>query len=87
MPYLVKAVSTFGIVTWLTRRGVGGRSIAARSSADVFATLEDASDAIAKMHWVFTGAGLRFSVVETYEEEGAMHVRDSVVPRAARQVV
>jgi hypothetical protein len=36
MPYLIKAVSTSGIVTWLTRPGTeGSRSIASRSRAHV----------------------------------------------------
>jgi hypothetical protein len=78
MPYVVKAVSTSGIVTWLTAPGVGGcRAMAPRSSADVLSTLEGAWRAIAEMPWVFTDAGIRFSVVETYEEEGTEHVRTS----------
>ncbi len=53
--------------------------MAPRSSADVLPTLESAGVAIAEMPWVFTDAGIRFSVVETYEEGGIEHVRDSVV--------
>ena len=72
MPYLIKAVSTSGIVTWLTRPGTeGSRSIASRSRADVLATAENASAEIARMPKVFKDAGIRFSVVETYEEVGA----------------
>jgi hypothetical protein len=69
MPYLIKAVSTSGVVTWLTRPGTEGfRSIARRSRADVLSTLEDATAEIARMPQVFKDAGIRFSVVETYEE-------------------
>jgi hypothetical protein len=72
MPYLIKAVSTSGIVTWLTRPGTEGcRSIASRSRADVLATAEDACAEIGRMPKVFKDAGIRFSVVETYEEVGA----------------
>jgi hypothetical protein len=79
MPFVIKAVSTSGIVTWLTPPGVGdGRSMAPRSSADVLSSVEDAWMAIAEMPWVFTAAGIRFSVVETFEEDGAEPARDSV---------
>jgi hypothetical protein len=58
MPYVVQAVSTSGIVTWLTPPGVGGcRSMAPRSNADVLSTLVDAWGAIAQMPWVFSNAG------------------------------
>jgi hypothetical protein len=71
MPYLIKAVSTSGIVTWLTRPGTeGSRSIASRSCADVLATAEDAWAEITRMPRVFKDAGIRFSVVETPEEMG-----------------
>ena len=67
MPYLIRAVSTSGIVTWLTRPGTeGSRSIASRSRADVLTTAEEASEEIAKLPKVFKDAGIRFSVVETY---------------------
>ena len=72
MPYLVKAVSSSGVVRWITRPGKEGlREIAQRSHADVLSTLEDAMDAITKMPRVFTDAGIRFSVVETYEDGSA----------------
>jgi len=72
MPYLIKAVSSSGVVTWITRPGTEGfREIAHRSRADVLSTFEDATGAIAKMPQVFTDAGIRFSVVETYEEGSA----------------
>jgi len=67
MPYLIRAVSTSGIVTWLTRPGTeGSRLIASRSRADVLATAEEASAEIARMPRVFEDAGIRFSVVETH---------------------
>jgi hypothetical protein len=70
MPYLIKAVSTSGVVTWLTRPGTEGvRSIAARSRADVLSTLEDATAEIARMPPVFKDAGIRFSVVETDQKK------------------
>jgi hypothetical protein len=79
MPYVIKAVSTSGIVSWLTPPGCGGcRSMAPRSSADALSSVEDAWVAIAEMPWVFTAAGIRFSVVETFEEDGAGHARDLV---------
>ena len=82
MPYLVKAVTTSGIVTWLTPPGAGDcRSIAHRSLADVLPTLEDATAVIAQMPWIFAAAGIRFSVVETYQEDVAAQVRDSVATR------
>jgi hypothetical protein len=85
MPYLVKAVTTSGIVTWLTPPGAGDcRSLAIRSGADVFPTLEDATAVIAKMPWIFTAAGIKFSVVETDAEDVAAHARDSVVTRQIR---
>jgi hypothetical protein len=72
MPYVVKAVSTSGIISWLTPPGAEGcRSIAPRSRADVLSTVEDAKAAIAKMPWVFPNAGIRFSVVETEEPHEA----------------
>ncbi len=78
MPYVIKAVSTSGIVTWLTAPGVGGcRAMAPRSSADVLSTPESAWRVIAEMPWVFTDAGIRFSVVETSDADGTEHVRDS----------
>jgi hypothetical protein len=77
MPYLIKAVSTSGIVSWLTHPGLGGcRSLGPRSGAGVISSLEGARWAIAQMPWVFRH-GIRFSVVETYED-GAEHGRDSV---------
>jgi hypothetical protein len=79
MPYVIQAVSTSGIVTWLTPPGVGGcRSMAPRSNADVLSTLVDAWGAIAQMPWVFSNAGIRFSVVEIFEEYGAEHGGDSL---------
>jgi hypothetical protein len=72
MPYLVKAVSSSGVVTWITQPGTDGfREIARRSRADVLSTFEDAMGAIAKMPQVFKDAGIRFSVVETYEDGSA----------------
>jgi hypothetical protein len=56
--------------------------MAPRSSADVLSTLENAWVAIAEMPRVLTDAGIRFSVVETYEEDVAAQARDSV-PRFA----
>lgn len=86
MPYVIKAVSTSGIITCLTPPGVGGcRSMAPRSRADVLPTLESAGIAIAEMPWVFTDAGIRFSVVETYEEDGAEHVRHSVAATGSQK--
>ena len=82
MPYLVKAVTTSGIVTWLTPPGAGDcRSIGHRSLADVLPTHEDATAVIAQIPWVFTAAGIRFSVVETYEEDVAAQIRDSYATR------
>jgi hypothetical protein len=82
MPYLVKAVTTSGIVTWLSPPGAGDcRTIVSRSRADVLSSLEDATAVIAQMPWVFTAAGIRFSVVETYEEDVAAQARDSVATR------
>jgi hypothetical protein len=69
MPYIVKAVSSSGFVTWITQPGTEGfRSIAPRSRADILSTVEDARGVIAKMPKVFEDAGIRFSVVETPEE-------------------
>jgi hypothetical protein len=69
MPYVVRAVSTSGIVTWLARPGAeGSRSIAPRSRADVLPTLEDAKGAIANMPQIFADAGIKFSVVDTDAE-------------------
>ncbi len=77
MPYLIKAVSTSGIVTWLTRPGTdGSRSIASRSSADILTTAEDAWGEIARMPGVFKQAGIRFSVVETCEETGSSAIEE-----------
>jgi hypothetical protein len=82
MPFLIKAVSTSGIVTWLTRPGTeGSRSIASRSLADVLATAEDAWAEIARMPKVFKDAGIRFSVVETCEEVGAARRANSQAQR------
>jgi hypothetical protein len=86
MPYLVKAVTTSGIVTWLTPPAAGDcRSIAPRSGADVFPTPEDATAVIAKMPWVFTAAGIKFSVVEADEEDVAAQARDSFANRPMRR--
>ncbi|HEV8069944.1 MAG TPA: hypothetical protein VGP76_19540 [Planctomycetaceae bacterium] len=79
MPYVIKAVTTSGIVTWIIPAASGGcRSIGPRSCADVLPTLQDATAAIAQMPWMFTAAGIRFSVVEAYEEDVAALARDSV---------
>jgi hypothetical protein len=85
MPYLIKAVSTSGIITWLTPPGVGCRSMAPRPRADVLSSVGDAWMAIADMPWVFTDAGIRFSVVETDEEDGAVHPRDSLAGNSRPQ--
>ena len=69
MAYVVKAVSTSGVVIWLTRPDPEGfRSIGTRSRADVLSTAEDAMAEIARMPQVFKDAGIRFSVVEICEE-------------------
>jgi hypothetical protein len=69
MPYVIKAVSTSGIVSWLARPGPeGSRSFATRSLADVLATAEDASAEIDRMPRVFKDVGIRFSIVETFTE-------------------
>jgi hypothetical protein len=80
MPYLIKAVSSSGVVTWITRPGTEGfREIAQRSHADVLSTFEDALGAIATMPRVFTDAGIRFSVVET-DENGSAPPQVSPLP-------
>ncbi|HET6325577.1 MAG TPA: hypothetical protein VFG04_12940 [Planctomycetaceae bacterium] len=83
MPYLIKAVSTSGIVTWLTRPGTEeSRSIGSRPRADVLATAEDALAEIARMPAVFKDAGIKFSVVETCEEvRAAMCVQSPALRR------
>ncbi len=69
MPYLIKAVSSSGVVTWISGPCPEGfRELASRSRADVLSTLEDAKGAIAKMPQVFKDAGIKFSVVEIHEE-------------------
>src|ERR1700722_7176737 len=82
MPYLVKAVTTSGIVTWLSPPGAGDcRTIVSRSRADVLSSLEDATAVIAQMPWLFTAAGIRFSVLETYKADEAAEARHSVSTR------
>jgi hypothetical protein len=79
MPYVIKAITTSGIVTWLTPADAGDfRSIGPRSCADVLPTLQDATAVIAQMPWMFTAAGIRFSVVEAYEEDVKAQARNSV---------
>jgi hypothetical protein len=69
MPYVIKAVSTSGVVIWLTRPDSEGfRSIGTRSRADVLSTAEDAAAEIARMPQVFKDAGIKFSVVEIGEK-------------------
>jgi hypothetical protein len=67
MPYLIKAVSTSGVVTWLTRPGQGGLPLNL-SREDVLSSLEDATAEIARVTPVFEDAGIKFSVVETPTE-------------------
>ena len=65
MSYLVKAVSTSGVVTWLTEPDVDGvRCVSIRERAESFQTAEDAKSAIAKIPDEFAIAGIKFSVVE-----------------------
>jgi hypothetical protein len=65
MPYLVEAVSTSGVVTWLTDPGPDGiRCVSIRERAEIFQTADDAKGAIAKMPDAFAVAGLTFSIVD-----------------------
>jgi hypothetical protein len=69
MPYVIKAVSTSGDVSWITRPGAeGSRTIAHRRRADVLLTVEGARRVIARMPRALTDAGIMFSVVETYKD-------------------
>jgi hypothetical protein len=68
MPYLVKAVSTSGIVTWLHCGASGVRCISIREDAETFQAVEDAESAIARMPPAFEAAGIRFSVVDLDDE-------------------
>ncbi len=63
MLYLVKALSTSGIITWITPSGMDGiRSLSSRSRADIFPNADDARGAIAMMPPVFEAAGIDFSI-------------------------
>jgi hypothetical protein len=64
MPYVVKAISDRGPVTWLRRSARGIRSLSIREHAEIFQTEEEARTAIAQMPAAFTRAGLAFCVEE-----------------------
>jgi hypothetical protein len=65
MPYVVKGVSSLGVVTWLHPPGSRGiRSISIRAMAETFPTVGAAEDAIISMHNAFAAAGIRFSVIK-----------------------
>jgi hypothetical protein len=66
MPYLVKAVSTSGVVTWVSEPGLDGvRCISLRERAEIFRSSEDANGAICDMPDAFARCGIKFSLVET----------------------
>jgi hypothetical protein len=70
MPYVVKAVTTSGIVIWLTPQGTEEvRSIPGRLLADVFETRNDAQRAIQEMPRIFADAGIKFSIAPTAPED------------------
>jgi hypothetical protein len=54
MPFVVKAVGRTGTVCWLNAATETGlRTLATRENADIFPTIVDAHDAIAKMPRAF----------------------------------
>jgi hypothetical protein len=71
MPYVVKAMSMRGPVTWLRRCASGIRSISIRENAEIFPRFDEAEAAIAKMPPAFARAGILFSVEEVDGEERA----------------
>jgi hypothetical protein len=83
MPYVVKAVTTSGIVIWLTPQGSGDfRSISERLRADVFKTQHEARRAIEEMPKIFADAGIRFSIEPTAPEDAGPEdtVAEDTVP-------
>jgi hypothetical protein len=70
MPYIVKAVSASGSVTWLhPPRPSGIRSISIREDAEIFASADEAEAAASKMPAAFARAGIFFSIEEVDGEE------------------
>jgi hypothetical protein len=62
MPFVVKIMSRTGGEFWLSAANKAGlRILAARESADVFQTYEEANSAIRKLPQAFKGTGRRFS--------------------------
>ncbi|HEV8069863.1 MAG TPA: hypothetical protein VGP76_19130 [Planctomycetaceae bacterium] len=63
MLYIVKALSTSGVITWVTPSEMDGiRSLSTRCRADIFPNAGDARGAIATMPPVFEAAGIEFSI-------------------------
>ncbi len=63
MPYLVKAVTTSGCVTWmLPPDRKGNRSLSNMAEPQTFENEADARAAIADMPEVFSEAGITFTV-------------------------
>lgn len=72
MPYIVKAISASGSVTWLHRaRASGVRSISIREDAEIFPSADEAEAAAAKMPAAFARAGIFFSIEEVDGQERA----------------
>lgn len=75
MPYVVKAVTTSGIVIWLTPQASGeSRSISGRLRADVFETRDDARRAVKAMPRVFADTGIRFTIEPTDADSQAPRI-------------
>jgi hypothetical protein len=68
MPYVVKAISDRGPVTWLRCSARGIRSVSIRADAEIIETAEDEKAAIEEMPPAFAKAGLTFLVEEIDEE-------------------
>ncbi len=64
MPYVVKAVSMTGPVTWLRRSANGVRSMSIRQDAEIFESAEEAQAALDAMPAVFVRASISFRIEE-----------------------
>ena len=63
MPFVVRATSRTGTISWLSAPSVDGfRTLTTRDHADVFQTVADAHTAIATLPRAFEDSGLIFSV-------------------------
>jgi hypothetical protein len=66
MPYVIKVITTGGVVKWLTRTGSNGlRSADRRDMAEIFPGVDEAKAAVDSMPRQFAAGGVAFSVEDS----------------------